>query len=135
MARLRGPNDTQYFLRFPSSARVTDLSQLISESMAVYPGDPRPRTRLLTTIEGAGASTTELVLGTHTGTHVDAPRHVLPEGRSVRELPLETFYGSAWVYDLTHKPRGSRISSRDLSGHSSFPEGRDRSSLYRIKWL
>ena len=42
------------------------------------------------------------------------PYHLLARGKTVDELPLETFCGSAVTYDLTHKALGSRVSPDDL---------------------
>src|SRR5512146_1733470 len=57
--------------------------------MAVFPGDPQPR------IEGAGAAVswrvTALRLGSHTGTHIDAASHYVPDGTTIDAYPLERF--------------------------------------------
>jgi kynurenine formamidase len=45
--------------------------------MAVYPGDPQPEFDPYATIEGNKANVTRIMLGSHTGTHVDAP-HLPP---------------------------------------------------------
>lgn len=41
-------------------------------------------------------------MGTHTGTHVDAPRHFIPGGKTIDELALEVFVGPATVIDFTN---------------------------------
>ena len=93
---------------------IVDLSVLISADMLIYPGDPNPLIEPLSTIKEGGANTTRIILGAHTGTHVDVPYHLLARGKTVDELPLETFRGSAVTYDLTHKVLGSRVSPDDL---------------------
>ena len=40
----------------------------------------------------------------HVGTHVDAFRHVSPEGQPVDEMPLDLFMGEAVCFDLRHIP-------------------------------
>lgn len=46
-----------------------------------------------------------LSLGTHTGTHVDAPFHFFAQGQKLHELPLERFVGRALVVDVRHLAR------------------------------
>lgn len=48
----------------------------------------------------------------HTGTHVDAPRHVFRDGKSVEQLPLDTLMGPAFVAYL---PNAASITARDLA--------------------
>jgi arylformamidase len=95
--------------------RIVDLSLPISADTATYPGDPRPRIEVLSTIDKGGANTTRILLSAHAATHVDVPYHLLESGKTVDELPLESFCGSARTYDLTHKALGSRICPDDLA--------------------
>jgi kynurenine formamidase len=82
--------------------------------MPTYPGDPSPRIEPLSTIKEGGANTTWIILGAHTGTHVDVPYHLLERGKTVDKLPLETFCGSALTYDLADNVLGSRVGLDDL---------------------
>jgi len=54
---------------------------------------------------GAHSNTSRLACGTHTGSHVDAPRHFLPQGGTMDAIPLETLMGPAWVVDFPHTGR------------------------------
>ena len=58
------------------------------------------------TIESDGWNATRLDLYSHCGTHMDAPRHFLPDGATIESLPLEPCIGPAHVIDLT--PVGPR---------------------------
>ncbi len=51
---------------------------------------------------------------THSGTHIDAPLHFAPGGRSAAELPLEWFYGDGLLLDFSRKPAGARISLAEV---------------------
>jgi arylformamidase len=51
---------------------------------------------------------------THIGTHVEAPSHYIEDGRSVAELPLETFMGEAIVLGFNHKGGPKPIDPIDL---------------------
>lgn len=82
-------------------ARFHDISLPITPDLVVYPGDPAIRFEPHARIEdGDDANVTRLALGSHTGTHVDAPRHFFPEGRTVDELPLERLVGPALVVEV-----------------------------------
>ena len=50
---------------------------------------------------GDGYNGTRLDLGTHTGTHIDAPLHFLAGGATVDSIPLETLVGPCHVVDAT----------------------------------
>lgn len=82
--------------------RILDLSVPISPRLPVYEGDPKtvvePWSRMA---EGALADLTRLQIGTHTGTHVDAPSHFLAGAATVDRLDLSACIGPAEVVDLT----------------------------------
>ena len=63
--------------------RIYDISQEVF-SCAVYPGDPSPRREVLSsTAEGAVCNLTAFSMCAHNGTHIDAPFHFVPEGKTV----------------------------------------------------
>jgi arylformamidase len=78
--------------------RFHDISLTVSESIITYPGDPEirftPHARIA---DGDDANVTRIAFGTHTGTHLDAPRHFIDGGRTVDQLALETLIGPAVV--------------------------------------
>ena len=76
---------------------AVDLSRPIVPGMPVWPGDPAVEAAPACTVEGDGCSVTRLTLGTHTGTHLDAPAHLVSGGRALDTLPLEAFFGTAAV--------------------------------------
>ena len=81
--------------------RIYDVTLTISPEMVVWPGDPRIVTERVQKIEdGAGANVTRLALSAHTGTHVDAPFHFLPDGSTVESLSLKLLTGRAYVVHL-----------------------------------
>jgi kynurenine formamidase len=47
--------------------------------------------------------TRKITMGTHTGTHIDAPRHYIPNGITVDQIPLDTLIGPATVCDVRHR--------------------------------
>src|SRR2546430_16859755 len=81
--------------------------------MPVYRGNPVVRTRPLMTLEKDGVRVSELRLGSHTGTHVDAPSHFIKGGKAIDRVDPERFIGPAWVADL-RRVRGG-IGAIDLA--------------------
>jgi arylformamidase len=81
---------------------VHDVSVPVREGMAVYPGDPViSMTRLLSLAAGDVANVSELTLGVHTGTHVDAPLHFFNEEPGIEALDLDVLVGPAKVVEVT----------------------------------
>lgn len=76
---------------------IIDISQEVF-SCSVYPGDPAPlRNTLLSIKDGAVCNLTAFSMCAHNGTHVDAPYHFIPDGKTVDQIPLERFVGPCWV--------------------------------------
>lgn len=74
-----------------SGFRVVDLSVGITPGMPVYPGDPPVSFEAAATLGTHGYRVTRLSLGTHTGTHVDAPAHLVDRGLTLDQLSLARF--------------------------------------------
>src|SRR5438874_8842785 len=88
----------------PRPPRLVDVSVLLAPSLATYPGNPpfelAPVKRVA---EGGSSNVSRLTLGTHTGTHVDAPRHFFDGKPGVDALALELLIGRARVIDLPYR--------------------------------
>jgi arylformamidase len=91
---------------------IHDITRVLSQEMQVYPGDPKPKFEPQATIQNNGVNVTRITLGTHTGTHVDAPWHFLQEGNSIEKESLDKFIGEAVIVDISHR---KDICSYDLS--------------------
>ena len=77
--------------------KIYDISQEVL-GCRVYPGDPAPRKRLLSSIEAGDLyNLTAFSMCAHNGTHIDAPSHFLGDGKSVDAMSLDHFVGSAFV--------------------------------------
>jgi kynurenine formamidase len=95
--------------------RIIDLSLVVDDSTQIYPGDPRPAIRPATRIETDGYNVLAISLGSHTGTHVDAPFHFVADGPRLEQLDLGLFAGPGVVADVArHGPR-QPILWRDLA--------------------
>lgn len=91
-----------------------DLSQPVETGMPTYPGDPAVSLDPHATFEADGYRVAELVCGTHTGTHVDAPSHTEAGGASLAAVPVETFRFDAVRADVTGREPRTPLAPADL---------------------
>jgi kynurenine formamidase len=91
------------------NGRVVDLTLTYYHGMRGVEIHPN------TTIEKDGYNTTNLRLYSHAGTHMDAPRHFLNDGRTIDHLDLGKCVGPAQVIDLSQKQPNSLITAEDLA--------------------
>ena len=85
--------------------RIVELSHPLEDGQPAFPPDPPIQIRTTKTIEPDGYFLSEIVLGSHHGTHLDAPMHYLPNGTPLDQIPLSYFYGRCRLVDLA--PNGS----------------------------
>mgnify|MGYP000476531339 CR=1 FL=1 len=76
-----------------------ELTHTIRNDMPVYPGTEQPRLTTACTVSQCGYRETLLHMYSHTGTHMDAPAHMLPNGRTLDDFPAETFAGRGFVLE------------------------------------
>ena len=79
--------------------KVYDLTHTIKNDMPVYPGTEQPQLTTACTIEEAGDRETLLHMFSHTGTHMDAPAHMLLDGAPLDSYGTDKFTGTAVVVD------------------------------------
>lgn len=78
--------------------RIFDISVPIVHGGLVYPGNPEIRVEPHSELSrGATSNLSRVSFGSHTGTHVDAPRHFFDAGDPVDRLPLDILIGTARV--------------------------------------
>ncbi|KKU81743.1 MAG: Kynurenine formamidase [Parcubacteria group bacterium GW2011_GWA1_47_8] len=78
--------------------KIFDISLLLENGMIVYPNNPEVR---IERVEGETSVRSDISMGTHTGTHIDAPRHVFKDGKGVSDIPLSTYIGKCRVLDFS----------------------------------
>ena len=77
---------------------IYDITAPLSPSLLVYPGDPEVTITPIAQLQwGDAANVSRLVLSSHTGTHLDAPRHFFEEGMAIDDLDLRLLMGPARV--------------------------------------
>lgn len=84
-----------------STSGVIDLSHPLGPGTQVYPGDPAVLLRPAATIGADGCNVSHVSMGSHSGTHADAPFHFFADGARIDELSLELFAGPAVIVDAT----------------------------------
>ena len=107
-------------------SRIVDLSLLIEDNMPAHKLFQRPVITTHLSHESSKAfglgvpgdamtfQTNFIAMLDHVGTHVDAYRHVKPDGASIDEMPLDMFMGKAVCFDLRHIPDLGDITDEDL---------------------
>jgi kynurenine formamidase len=80
---------------------LVDLTQNITPAMPVYPGTEPPAIRQANTIDRDGFAEKWMGMYSHTGTHIDAPGHMLPGAATLDQLAVDRFFGRGWVIDAS----------------------------------
>lgn len=88
-----------------------DLTHTIDKKTLAYPGDPQIFVEPATTVELDGFAVHKIAMGTHAGTHVDAPAHMIDNARPLSAFALEDFMGEAVALDCTNFVRDGEISA------------------------
>ncbi len=88
---------------------LVDLSHPITTGMQVYPGDPKVEVLPALTVARDGVAVAQLRLGSHTGTHMDAPAHTVEGGATITDIPLEWCFGEALVLSVEPEARTARL--------------------------
>ncbi len=94
--------------------RIVDLSRRVNENTQVYPGDPEVRLEPAATLAAHGVNVLSVHIGSHSGTHVDAPYHFVEDGARIDEMDPHLFVGPAVVVDVRGKGPRERITAEDL---------------------
>jgi arylformamidase len=79
--------------------RIYDITVPVSPSLPVYPGDPEVVITPIAQLQwGDPANVSRLVLSSHTGTHLDAPRHFFQDGVAIDRIDPHVLIGPARVW-------------------------------------
>ncbi|WJP99076.1 cyclase family protein [Geobacillus stearothermophilus] len=95
--------------------KLIDLTMPITAQTPVYPGDPKPKIEPAATFAQDGYHVSRLVLGSHSGTHVDAPFHFCEHGWRLDDVPLTYFLGRGAVINATGKAEGEAVTMADAA--------------------
>ena len=84
--------------------KLLDVTVPLAAGIPSYPGNPEFELQPIKRIaDGGSSNVSRLVLGTHTGTHIDAPKHFFDDGGGVDTLSLDLLIGRARVVEITRR--------------------------------
>jgi kynurenine formamidase len=83
--------------------KITDLTHTIYSDMPVFPGTEQPIFEKANTLDRDGFQEAKITMFSHTGTHIDAPAHMLADGPYLDDLEIEHFIGKATILDFSKK--------------------------------
>jgi kynurenine formamidase len=84
--------------------KLIDLTHLIEPGMPVFPGTEPPILLAANTVDRDGFAEKKITLYSHTGTHMDAPAHMLSGGKTLDTYAAGDFFGPAVLADFSHFP-------------------------------
>lgn len=79
---------------------LIDLTMPLNEETPVYPGSPTAEFTRVAYCENDGHNEHRICANTHFGTHIDAPWHMLADGKRLTDFPIERFVGRAVLFDV-----------------------------------
>ncbi len=82
---------------------IIDLSVPLNEQTPVYPGDPATKIAPAGVLGRDGFNDHYVSVGTHTGTHIDAPFHMISDGKTLDQTPMEQFVGRGRYVKVENK--------------------------------
>ncbi len=82
--------------------KITDLTHIIDSDMPVFPGTEQPIFEKANTLEMDGFREAKITMYSHTGTHIDAPAHMLSNGPYLDDFNIEHFIGNATILDFSN---------------------------------
>ena len=96
--------------------KIIDLTMMIEEGMQTFASHCHPIVEI-TQLGRHGIEnreTKKIVIGTHTGTHIDAPRHFIQDGETVESIQLDHINGNATILDFSNYQDRKEISKEEL---------------------
>jgi arylformamidase len=94
--------------------KIYDISIPIKNKMIVYPNNPETEIVSFAKMPKNSSALTKITMGSHTGTHLDAPSHAIIKGKTITDLDLKNFFGQARVFDFSYIKPGSAILEKDF---------------------
>lgn len=116
-------------------SNIIDISLPLNKKTIVYPGNPSVEIEQLRSATGVSVIS-KIIFGSHSGTHIDAPQHVIVGGKTIDEIELSVFVGPCRVIDCSNdavavsletiKQKDVRHGERILLKTSNSQRGYDR---------
>lgn len=113
---------------------LRDLSHPVTDGMMAYPGDPVVSVRPALQVATDGVDVQRIDMGSHTGTHVDAPSHTVANGRTMADVSLEELVGDAIVLRVPTANAREQFGWQDLQFENGIPEAVPRIVIIDTGW-
>lgn len=107
------------------SNTIIDLSHPIDETIPLWPTFPPIELEKTQWAARDVVTMDRVEMRTHTATHVDAPLHFIPEGKTLDDFSIEKFMGPGVVIDLTPKEPEEPITPADIKPYEDVIEPDD----------
>ncbi len=96
--------------------QLIDLSHPLEHGQQTFPSDPKLSIVPHGTTSTLRYNISQITLGSHQGTHLDAMYHFLDDGKTLDQMPLEWFYGPAHLLRIP-KQANEELTVEDFLPH------------------
>jgi len=103
--------------------KIYDISLDLNNDTIIYPNNVPVSIETHAKMPEASTHLSKITMGTHSGTHVDAPMHAVIDAPSLDQIPLETFIGEVKVFDMSHRKGGEAVMISDFEEKGGVYEG------------
>ncbi len=113
-----------------------DITVPLCPGLPSFPGDPRVEIEPVTTLAGGDIfNVSRIAMCTHSGTHLDPPRHCDEQGMAVDDLPISLLIGDALLFEIAGKKEIGRdeLAHLPLEGTERLLLRTDNSLLWKMK--
>ena len=117
--------------------QIIDLSFLIEDGMITYPSKSHTKfeSSILGKLDIDGRETRKFTMGSHCGTHVDAPKHFIKGSNSVTDFEVNDLIGEALLINLGELKPGHIISLNDFKEYFlKFKDYNIKRVIFRSDW-
>lgn len=94
--------------------KIYDISIPITNKTVVYPNNPAISIENFASLPQDSSGLTKITMGSHSGTHIDAPKHTIENGHGIDQFSLDKFIGDCYVYDFSYLEKGQGVSIKDF---------------------
>lgn len=99
--------------------KLIDLTHTFDHNMPAYPGDRKSEVTRVAVLNEDGYTAYQIRTGMHIGTHMDAPLHMIDGGKSISDMPVESFFGQGRLIDA----RGRSKITPDILNNVDIEKG------------
>lgn len=117
------------------SKKFVDLSLIFKNNMQKYSAN-HPKVQISKTVsfQNFNRQISKIIIGSHSGTHVDAPRHFIKNGYTIDKFPPEMFCGNAILLNFSGIKKKTKISIKDVKLKLNKKIIRKKILIFRFDW-